>query len=466
MKVNKIKSFLEQAELDIEKYRALIISTEHGDKGKTAERLEQEAKPLGIETYIVPLQGTYLTVEDGETTVYNLEKDEKGFKIDPDNTVVFFRGSPERLSYLDLITQLERLGFPVINSRSCLERANDKYRTYLRLKEFGLEQPKTVLVTTHSGVDDIDVSVEKLNSKFPMIMKTLTGSKGVGVLFVESERSLKALVQTLYKTNPETDLLLQEYVKTEFDVRVLVLNNTVIASMRRDVVEGDFRSNATQGAKVKPFKLTKLEEDQCIHAAKSIGGIFSGVDFIPSKDRENQKPFFLEVNHSPGTEGIEEATGKNISKIILQHFLDKNKRHTVPRDCGFLETVYIKPWGPIIAKFDTGNSSLPVIHGDDIELKGRTVSFTLFDKRVSLPHVKTMKVNLGGLRDYSEERHTVKLDMDFAGKIYKDVEFTVDDRRNRTRILLNRNIMRRLNVIVDPQRKYMITTKLEVKENE
>ena len=83
-----------------------------------------------------------------------------------------------------------------------------------------------------------------------------------------------------------------------------------------------------------------------------------------------------------------------------------------------------------------------------------------------MPHVKTMKVNLGGLRDYSEERHTVKLDMDFAGKIYKDVEFTVDDRRNRTRILLNRNIMRRLNVIVDPQRKYMITTKLEVKENE
>ena len=76
--------------------------------------------------------------------------------------------------------------------------------------------------------------------------------------------------------------------------------------------------------------------------------------------------------------------------------------------------------------------------------------------------MRKKKVNLGGLRDYSEERYTIKLDVEFAGTTYKDVEFTVDDRRNRTRILLNRDFMRRMNVRVDPQRKYVITTKLEL----
>ena len=448
----------EEIEPDIQKYRAVVISTEHGDKGKTADRMTEEAKKLGIEMYVVPMRGTYIFSEDGKITIHR-DDDEKGFEISQDDTVVFMRGSPTRLSYLDLITQLERLGIPMINSRQCLERASDKYRTYLRLKDFGLDQPKTVLV---SDPEAIPTALEKLDSKFPMIMKTLEGSKGVGVLWVESERSLKALTQTLYKTNKETDLLIQEYIKTDYDVRVLVLNNTVITAMKRNIVEGDFRSNASQGAEVEPFKLTKLEEDQCIHAAKSIGGIFTGVDFIPSKDREKIRPKFLEVNHSPGTEGIEEATGENVSKILLKHFMDKNNRFTQPHDCGFLETLYIKPWGPIIAKFDTGNSSLSVIHGDDIELKGGKVHFTLFDERHSFPLVRKKKVNLGGLRDYSEERYTIKLDVEFAGTTYKDVEFTVDDRRNRTRILLNRDFMRRMNVRVDPQRKYVITTKLEL----
>ena len=70
-----------------------------------------------------------------------------------------------------------------------------------------------------------------------------------------------------------------------------------------------------------------------------------------------------------------------------------------------------------------------------------------------------MKVNLGGMRDYSEERHTIKLDIEFAGTTYDNVEFTIDDRKNRTRILLNRDMMRKLNVMVNPQRKYIVTTK-------
>ena len=457
--MEKFKSFITEQK-DIEKYRVIVISTEHGSKAKTAERLEDEAKKLGIESYTVQMNGTYIKYDNNKYTIHK-EDDEKGFELDRDNTVCFMRGTPERDSYLDLLSQLERIGIPMINSRICLERAVDKYRTYLKLKDFGLTQPKTVLCPSP---ELIEKSFETLDTKFPIILKTLRGSKGVGVLFVETERSLNSLVQTLYKMDTETDLLMQEYIKTDFDVRAIVLDGEVIAAMRRNVVEGDFRSNASQGAKVESIELTKLEIDQCIHAAKSIGGIFTGVDFIPSKNRETQNPIFLEVNSSPGTEGIEDATGINISKILLKHFMDKEKRYTVPTECGFLETVTIAPYGNIIAKFDTGNSSLPVLHGDDIKVEGKKVSWTLFGKRLTKPIVQTLKVNLGGLRDYSEERHTVRLDVDFAGTLYKGVEFTLDDRKNRTRILFNRGIMKIFNVIVSPQRKYMVTTKAEVEE--
>ena len=458
--MEKFKSFITEQK-DIEKYRVLVISTEHGSKAKTAERLEDEAKKLGIESYTVKMNGTYIKYDNNKYTIHK-DDDEKGFELDRDNTVCFMRGTPERDSYLDLLSQLERIGIPMVNSRVCLERAVDKYRTYLRMKDFGLEQPKTVLCPSP---ELIEKSFENLDTKFPIILKTLRGSKGVGVLFVETERSLNSLVQTLYKMDSQTDLLMQEYIKTDFDVRAIVLDGKVIAAMRRNVVEGDFRSNASQGAEVETIKLTKLEEDQCIHAAKSISGIFTGVDFIPSKSRETKNPIFLEVNSSPGTENIEDATGINISKILLKHFMDKEKRYTVPTECGFLETVTIDPYGPIIAKFDTGNSSLPVLHAEDIKVVGKKVSWKLFGKTITKPIVQTLKVNLGGLRDYSETRHTVKLDVEFAGTLYKGVEFTLDDRRNRTRILFNRGIMKTFNVIVSPQRKYMVTTKAEMEES-
>jgi len=459
--LEKFKSFITEQK-DIEKYRVLVISTEHGSKAKTAERLEDEAKKLGIESYTVKMNGTYIKYDNNKYTIHK-DDDEKGFELDRDNTVCFMRGTPERDSYLDLLSQLERIGIPMVNSRVCLERAVDKYRTYLRIKDFGLEQPKTVLCPSP---ELIEKSFENLDTKFPIILKTLRGSKGVGVLFVETERSLNSLIQTLYKMDSQTDLLMQEYIKTDFDVRAIVLDGKVIATMKRNVVKGDFRSNASQGAEVETIKLTKLEEDQCIHAAKSIGGIFTGVDFIPSKNRETQNPIFLEVNSSPGTENIEDATGINISKILLKHFMDKEKRYTVPTECGFLETVTIDPYGPIIAKFDTGNSSLPVLHAEDIKVVGKKVSWKLFGKTITKPIVQTLKVNLGGLRDYSETRHTVRLDVEFAGTLYKGVEFTLDDRRNRTRILFNRGIMKTFNVIVSPQRKYMVTTKAEMEEGE
>ena len=243
--MDNFKSFI--TEDKHENYRVVVISNELGDKAITAERIEEEAKKLNYPHYIVPMDGTYTVFENGQRTIHKSD-DDKGFKIHPSDTVIFVRGTPERDSHLDLISQFQRAGYCVVNSRECLEIAADKYRTYLRLKDFGLTQPKTVLIPNE---DSIEKSFENLDTKFPIILKTLRGSKGVGVLFVESERALTSIVQLLFKQDKSSDILIQEYIKTDFDVRVLILGGKIIATMQRDVIEGDFRSNASLGGKSK-----------------------------------------------------------------------------------------------------------------------------------------------------------------------------------------------------------------------
>tara|TARA_A100001011_G_scaffold366468_1_gene419035 strand:+ start:1 stop:888 length:888 start_codon:yes stop_codon:yes gene_type:complete len=290
-------------------------------------------------------------------------------------------------------------------------------------------------------------------------MKTLRGSKGVGVLFVDSERGLDSIIQLINKQDEDADLLVQEYIKTDYDVRVLVLGGKVLAAMKRPVIEGDFRSNVSQGSKPEKIKLTELEIEESLKAAKAVNGLWTAVDFIPSKNREKEPPFMLEVNSSPGTEGIEEATGLNIAKAVIDHFQDSKNRFKVPTECGHREIVSIKPWGDMVAKFDTGNSVLSVIHGEDIKVKGDKVSFTLLGKRHTYPLEKTYKVKIGSIRDYTEERPVIRLDVGFAGGLYKDEPFGIDDRADMgTEVLLTRRIMTQMNVMVNPARKYVVTT--------
>ena len=449
--MEKFKSFITEAKE--EKYRVVVISAEQGDKAITANRMKEEADKLNYPVYVVPMDGTYTKFENGVRTIHEAD-DDKGFEINVNDTVIFVRGTPERDSWLDLISQLEKAGYCVVNSRDCTELASDKYRAYLRLQDFGLTQPKTVLVPNKNSIEK---SFENLDTKFPIVLKTLRGSKGVGVLFIESERALNSIVQLLFKQDSSADLLIQEYKKTDFDVRVLVLGGKIIATMQRDVLEGDFRSNYSQGAKVKTYKLSELEIEECLLAAKAIGGIFTAVDFISSENPKKDPPFILEVNSSPGTEGIEEANKKNIVKDLIEHFNNPKLRYTVPTECGWEEVVTVGSFGELTAKFDTGNYKYPVLHAENIEVNGKKITFTNNDKTITTKLLGTYTSVTGGGED---ERYVVELDFEFSGTIFEKVEFGLDDReRMGTDVLLNRDMMRKLNVMVNPQRKYIVTTK-------
>ena len=285
--MEKFKSFITEAKE--EKYKIVVLSVEHGDNSITAKRIQEEADKLQLPHYAINIDGTHILYDNGVYTIYALD-DDKGFEISPYDTVVFIRGTPTKDSSLDLISELEKIGICVVNSRETISIAADKFRTYIKLKDYGLTQPKTVLVPNE---DSLETAVENLNTKFPIIMKTLRGSKGVGVLFIESERALTSIVQLIYKTDSNADLLIQEYIKTDFDIRAIVLDGQIIATMRREVVEGDFRSNVSQGAKARPYKLTKLEIEQVLLAAKALGGILSAVDFIASKNPQKIPAYIL-----------------------------------------------------------------------------------------------------------------------------------------------------------------------------
>ena len=456
MKAPKFREFITEANGN-QKYK-LVIITDEPEKAKTfhtANRLQEEAEKLGWKHYLYKLTGGYTSYEDGIFRLHNKE-DEKGFVVSGTDTIAIIRGSVVRKdSWMDIISSLEKHSVCVINSRQSINICTDKYRTALRLSDYGIRQPKTTLI---NDPEKSALAFDKLDTKMPVIMKTLRGSKGVGVLFIESEKALDSIVQLIYKQDEDTDLLLQEYIPTDYDVRVLVLGGKVLATMKRPVIEGDFRSNVSQGSKPEKIKLTELEIEASLLAAKAVNGVWTAVDFIPSKNREKDPPFVIEVNSSPGTEGMEEASGQNISKEIIQFFADKKNWVKVPSECGYKEIVTIKPFGEIIAKFDTGNSGMSVIHADKMQVKDKKVTWSLLGKTITSDIIRKEEISVGGLRNYDEDRYVIKLNVEFLSGMY-ETEFTLDDREDRTPILFDREFMSRVNVMVNPDRKYVVTTK-------
>jgi ribosomal protein S6--L-glutamate ligase len=458
MQVPKFREYITEAKKDFLK---LLIITDEPEEAKTfhtADRLREECDKLKYPHYFFKLTGGYTTYNDGVRRFHNKD-DKKGFEIDSD-TVAIIRGSITRKdSWLDFVSILERANVCCVNNRQSINICADKYRTSLRLADYGLTEPKTILINDPEKSVEL---VEEAGLKFPIILKTLRGSKGVGVLFVDTEKGLDSIVQLIHKQDEDTDLLAQQYIKTDYDVRVHVLGGKVIAAMKRPVIEGDFRSNVSQGSVPEKIELTELEIEESLRAAKAVNGHWSAVDFIPSKNREKEPPFMLEVNSSPGTEGIEDATKLNISNIVISYFANKDNRYKTPTECGYKEVVTIKPFGEIVAKFDTGNSGMPVIHADKYKVDGKQIRWSLLGKTVTSDIIRKEEISVGGLRDYDETRYVIKLDVEFAGGLYKDVEFTLDDRDERTLILFDRAFMNKLNVMVNPQRKYVITTKYSI----
>ena len=335
MEAQKFRDFI--TEQKDEPYRLIVLShNEPGDPNDHGLRFREEGKKLGIKVFLAEMVGCRVEEKDDKVIVHSFPVDKEGnwqrlksketaeydkpFVCDPKDTLVMVRSSTDyNVSWKDVFRVFLNKGFCVINPLSCSEVCVNKWRTYQTLKKLNINQPKTELI---AHPEDGPEALKRLGTKYPVVLKTITGTHGIGVILVESENQLGPITQLLYKMDDEIDVLLQEYIPTDYDVRVIVANSEPIIQMKRFIGK-DFRSNVTQGGAAAPIKLTQLEINESIKAAQAVDGILVGVDFIPSKNREKDPPYFLEVNSSPGFTGMEAEIKEPVTTMVLKKFMNR-----------------------------------------------------------------------------------------------------------------------------------------------
>lgn len=221
-----------------------------------------------------------------------------------------------------VVRQFETMGTYSINPSIAITRSRDKLRSQQLMAMKGIDMPTTAFARAPNDVSDMI----KLVGGAPLVVKLIEGTQGVGVVLAETKKAAESVVQTLMGLN--ANLILQEYIKESkgHDIRAFVVGDKVVASMRRIAEPGEFRANIHRGAQAEEIKLKKQERDIAVKAVKIMGLRMAGVDFI----RSERGPLVLEVNSSPGLEGIEGVTNKDIAKLIIEH-IEKNAKPIGPR---------------------------------------------------------------------------------------------------------------------------------------
>ena len=424
---------------------------------KTAKRLNDECKKRGIKCFVafVPFSRSFKN-DDGTRTVVN--KDGKEFIANRFDTVVVVRGAAgQKSGTLDMISMFEKDGFFVINSRDSIEICSDKYRTAVTLTEAGLPTPRTALVTDIKMIDDVH---KQVGGKFPVVAKTLRGSKGKGVFILDSKESFKSVLDAVQKIDEDEEIILQEYIDMKNDMRIIVLDGKIMGVMQRDKVKGDFRSNFSLGGSVKEIKISDEIKDLALQSAKAVGCYYCGVDVAISK--RTKKPYILEINSSPGSEGFEIATKDNLVGDFVDYISDKENWMYSPTVVGRREMVTVEGIGPIVGKFDTGNMVVNSIHADKFDIDGDVVKWTHNGKRFTNKVIDTITVLQGAIAHNEEKRPMIELDIEFMGKKYPKRKFTIDDRSQKgTPLLMGVPFMKEFGLIVDPGKTFIKTQSLE-----
>ena len=224
-----------------------------------------------------------------------------------------------------ILRQFEIMGVYPLNESVAITRSRDKLRSLQLLARKGIGLPVTIFAHSTSQADDI---LEMLGGA-PVVIKLLEGTQGIGVVLGETDGSAKSMIQAF--GGLKANILVQEFIKEagNEDIRCLVVGDRVVASMVRKGVKGDFRSNLHRGGSAQPIKITPEERSTAVRAANVMGLNVCGVDIL----RPNHGPVVMEVNSSPGLEGVEKATGIDVAAKIIG-FIEKNARPNKTRTRG------------------------------------------------------------------------------------------------------------------------------------
>jgi ribosomal protein S6--L-glutamate ligase len=282
----------------------------------STDALVQAAIARGHSVRVVDYLRCYMNITSSKPRIYLEGEELKADAIIP-------RIAVQHTAYGNaVVRQFEMMGVLTLNDSVAISRSRDKLRSLQLLAKKGIGLPVTGFA--HS----IDATNELINmcGGAPLVVKLLQGTQGMGVVLAETKKAAESVIEAFKEVR--ADILVQEYIAESkgADIRCIVLGKKVIASMERQGIDGEFRSNLHRGGKAKKIIITPEERKTAIKAAKIMGLNLAGVDLLRSK----RGPLVIEVNSSPGLEGIENATNKNCADAIIQ-FLENSLKETKPK---------------------------------------------------------------------------------------------------------------------------------------
>jgi ribosomal protein S6--L-glutamate ligase len=277
----------------------------------STRRLVEAAEQRGHEVVVLDHLKCVLVIEKNRPHVFYGGKEVTGIDaiIPRIGTSVTFYGAA-------VVRQFEQMKiFSCVESQA-LVRSRDKLRSLQLLAKAGIGMPKTAFASIPKNIDNV---IEQVGGA-PVVIKLLEGTQGIGVILAETHKSAKSVIESFLAV--DSNILVQEFIKEAggADIRAFVVDGKIVGAMKRQGLPGEFRSNLHRGGSATVIELTKEERETAIKAAKKLGLAIAGVDMLQS----SRGPLVMEVNSSPGLEGIEGATGVDIAGKIIE-YIERNE---------------------------------------------------------------------------------------------------------------------------------------------
>lgn len=297
-----------------------IAVLSRGPRLYSTRRLVEAAKARGHETKVVDTLRCYMNMATAKPSI-----NYRGSPLDDFDAVIPRIGASITFYGAAVVRQFEMMGVYSVNESVAISRSRDKLRSMQLLARRDIGLPVTGFAHT---ADDIPDLINMVGGA-PLVVKLLEGTQGVGVVLCETRKAAESVIEAFFGI--DVNIMVQEYIAEAggADVRCFVIGDRVVAAMRRQAQPGEFRSNLHRGGSASVARISPAERRTAVAAARAMGLNVAGVDLI----RSNHGPLVLEVNSSPGLEGIEEASGIDVASLVVE-FIERNARRSRTRTRG------------------------------------------------------------------------------------------------------------------------------------
>ncbi|MDF1821480.1 MAG: 30S ribosomal protein S6--L-glutamate ligase [Alcanivoracaceae bacterium] len=271
----------------------------------STRRMVEAGEAAGHEVHVIDTLRCYMSMASNKPEIHYRGKTLEGF-----DAVIPRIGASVTFYGTAVLRQFEMMGVYPVNESVAITRSRDKLRSMQLLSRKGVGLPVTGFANAPDDIPDLISMV----GGAPLVIKLLQGTQGIGVVLAETRKAAESVIEAFMGLN--ADIMVQEYIKEAggADIRCFVVDGKVVAAMKRQAKEGEFRSNLHRGGSASLIRITPEERATAARAARIMGLNVAGVDLL----RSNHGPLVMEVNSSPGLEGIENATGKDVAAMIIK----------------------------------------------------------------------------------------------------------------------------------------------------